>query len=85
MCRTRRTLMIVIKPPAFPDIGLKHGMVENIKDGRKLRVPSSTKIPRGLVVRIPGSHPGGPGSIPGVGSFNGAALAPSSGVCCGVK
>ena len=23
----------------------------------------------GLVVRIPGFHPGGPGSIPGVGSF----------------
>ena len=24
-------------------------------------------IPRGLMARIPGSHPGGPGSIPGVG------------------
>ena len=23
----------------------------------------------GLVVRIPGFHPGGPGSIPGVGNF----------------
>ena len=23
----------------------------------------------GLVVRIPGFHPGGPGSIPGVGTF----------------
>ena len=23
----------------------------------------------GLVVRIPGSHPGGPGSIPGNGNF----------------
>ena len=26
-------------------------------------------IPFGLVVRMPGSHPGGPGSIPGMGSF----------------
>ena len=27
-----------------------------------------TSIRYGLVVRIPGSHPGGPGSIPGVGN-----------------
>ena len=26
-------------------------------------------IPYGLVVRIPGFHPGGPGSIPGVGTL----------------
>ena len=26
-----------------------------------------TTIPRGLMARIPGFHPGGPGSIPGVG------------------
>ena len=26
-------------------------------------------IPHGLVARIPGSHPGGPGSIPGVGGM----------------
>ena len=26
-------------------------------------------ILHGLVVRIPGFHPGGPGSIPGVGTF----------------
>ena len=26
-------------------------------------------IPHGLMVRIPGFHPGGPGSIPGVGSY----------------
>ena len=26
-------------------------------------------IPFGLVARIPGFHPGGPGSIPGMGSF----------------
>ena len=26
-------------------------------------------IPRGLMARIPGFHPGGPGSIPGVGEF----------------
>ena len=29
--------------------------------------PSLTAIPRGLMARIPGFHPGGPGSIPGVG------------------
>ena len=27
------------------------------------------EIPIGLVVRIPGFHPGGPGSIPGLGDF----------------
>ena len=27
------------------------------------------KFPFSLVVRIPGSHPGGPGSIPGMGIF----------------
>ena len=26
-------------------------------------------IPRGLMARIPGFHPGGPGSIPGVGDI----------------
>ena len=26
-------------------------------------------LPYGLVVRIPGFHPGGPGSIPGVGTL----------------
>ena len=26
------------------------------------------QLPRGLVVRIPGFHPSGPGSIPGVGT-----------------
>ena len=27
------------------------------------------KIPHGLMARIPGFHPGGPGSIPGVGEL----------------
>ena len=30
---------------------------------------SQLSLPYGLVVRIPGFHPGGPGSIPGVGTF----------------
>jgi hypothetical protein len=30
----------------------------------------------GLVVRIPGSHPGGPGSIPGNGNLNFVAWSP---------
>ena len=29
----------------------------------------SNVLPYGLVVRIPGFHPGGPGSIPGLGVF----------------
>ena len=28
-----------------------------------------TSVPDGLGVRIPGFHPGGPGSIPGLGVF----------------
>ena len=34
-----------------------------------LKLQNMYKIPFGLVVRIPGFHPGGPGSIPGMGSF----------------
>ena len=29
----------------------------------------SLQVPDGLGVRIPGFHPGGPGSIPGLGAF----------------
>ena len=29
-----------------------------------------TSVPDGLGVRIPGFHPGGPGSIPGLGDFS---------------
>ena len=29
----------------------------------------SSQVPDGLGVRIPGFHPGGPGSIPGLGVF----------------
>ena len=32
-------------------------------------VTQLVSIPRGLTARIPGSHPGGPGSTPGVGIF----------------
>ena len=34
--------------------------------------PTFSSIRYGLVVRIPGSHPGGPGSIPGNGTFSSA-------------
>lgn len=30
--------------------------------------PTIEKVPYGLVVRIPGFHPGGPGSTPGMGT-----------------
>ena len=33
-----------------------------------------SSIPDGLGVRIPGFHPGGPGSIPGLGDFSPALL-----------
>ena len=35
-----------------------------------LNLVSRHDIPRGLMARIPGFHPGGPGSIPGVGEYN---------------
>ena len=34
------------------------------------QVVAISAVPFGLVVRIPGFHPGGPGSIPGVGSYS---------------
>ena len=38
------------------------------------RISNHNQFPYCLVVRIPGSHPGGPGSIPGMGiSFTFAA------------
>ena len=35
----------------------------------RFNLPHNHQVPFGLVVRIPGFHPGGPGSIPGMGSF----------------
>ena len=35
----------------------------------RLTIPTIVSVRYGLVVRIPGSHPGGPGSIPGNGIF----------------
>ena len=34
-----------------------------------LKDSSYQNVPRGLMARIPGFHPGGPGSIPGVGGL----------------
>ena len=36
---------------------------------KRLRRDKITQIRCGLVVRIPGFHPGGPGSIPGIGKY----------------
>ena len=44
----------------------EQGFIKMIFKNRKGGTP---RHPCGLVVRIPGSHPGGPGSIPGVGTF----------------
>ena len=33
-------------------------------------IPPSSSLPYGLAVRIPGFHPGGPGSTPGMGTSN---------------
>ena len=38
------------------------------------QIASSHILRYGLVVRIPGSHPGGPGSIPGNGIFSFVSL-----------
>ena len=35
----------------------------------KRKKADAITVLHGLVVRIPGFHPGGPGSIPGVGTF----------------
>ena len=39
------------------------------------------KVPYGLAVRIPGFHPGGPGSTPGMGIRSITCVAPF--MCCG--
>ena len=39
------------------------------------------KFPYGLAVRIPGFHPGGPGSTPGMGTVSFTYLSPF--MCCG--
>ena len=47
---------------------LKIYWLGTIKGCHRTRLQFST-LPYGLVVRIPGFHPGGPGSIPGVGTY----------------
>ena len=45
-------------------------IINNVeKATRSKKVGLSYILRYGLVVRIPGSHPGGPGSIPGNGIF----------------
>ena len=41
---------------------------ENVTPSWRSGFTSAVDSSSGLVVRIPGSHPGGPGSIPGVGN-----------------
>ena len=41
---------------------------ENVTPSWRSGFTSAVDSSSGLVVRIPGSHPGGPGSIPGVGT-----------------
>ena len=50
-------------------------LVEPSKEKLLLISHNATNIPYGLAVRIPGFHPGGPGSTPGIGrNFNFALL-----------
>ena len=51
----------------LPDRALIPG-IRGAKFGESFR-EGEYSIRYGLVVRIPGSHPGGPGSIPGVGNL----------------
>ena len=41
---------------------------ENVTPSWRSGFTSAVDSSSGLVVKIPGSHPGGPGSIPGVGN-----------------
>ena len=41
--------------------------LRSMLDHLLLKGPIYQIVPRGLMARIPGFHPGGPGSIPGVG------------------
>ena len=47
----------------------KHSLVDDVcfKYAIQYTIPNK-RLPYGLVVRISGSHPEGPGSIPGMGS-----------------
>merc|ERR1711940_303572 len=42
---------------------------------------TQSSIRYGLVVRIPGSHPGGPGSIPGNGTFSFGSFCCNRSIC----
>ena len=49
---------------------MRHSHVEILDENLTLlRVLAIPAIPCGLVVRISGFHPDGPGSIPGMGTF----------------
>ena len=51
---------------------------ENVTPSWRSGFTSAVDSSSGLVVRIPGSHPGGPGSIPGNGnSFYGCSVCPT--------
>ena len=65
-----------LSPIAFlPDLeilDLEHNLIESGRISRWVYLQSevTTKhVPDGLGVRIPGFHPGGPGSIPGLGAL----------------
>ena len=60
--------------PGWRTFFFRHWTVVNNTDWAATSIPIllhivSYPIPYGLVVRIPGFHPGGPGSIPGVGTL----------------
>ena len=46
----------------FVRLKRKLSLLERVTEGAKV-----ARVPRGLVARISGFHPEGPGSIPGVG------------------
>ena len=77
------------------DVGcIKHwspNMSHSDEESQRKSPVASSSTSHGLVVRIPGSHPGGPGSIPGNGNpfltppFHGSVLQSTVGENTGKK
>ena len=62
--------MIIFKKQTVIKSSAANGKKLIVKKVEQIVTPAPHSVlPYGLVVRIPGFHPGGPGSIPGVGTY----------------
>ena len=62
--------MIIFKKQTVLKSSAANGKKFFLKQVEYVDTPAfQSVLPYGLVVRIPGFHPGGPGSIPGVGTY----------------